>query len=528
MRYLINLVDNLIIEANLQAGSMPARKMSKFTDPTTGKKLSRQELFLWKVKNSSPFTRVSGENVTIDPTQSRAVASWLKQGMPKPIVLKTTDGDTVKNTELLKTVEFGSVESQTIAIKPSDVLPTDVNQDVSDLGNNIDALLKAGGFPASEMYDRIANSQALMKMGQLGDAVIYMAKQANDGQVPIIPDNLNKEQEKAIELYASEYLGVLAMISGSAPFIRGSRDEFEEFVGSNLNDMIMFFPKSSNNPLADSFSVVNNKTGHAIKISSKAAGKGAPPSLSSMKIPDDVRNKYPEAADFLDVAQDPSVNQFTQPFILMNYLNDINPNKVPKAYRKLMPFSTDLIERLQQSNKTGKTLPASIMSVFAKQLNPKVLQGDAADGGKAWYAVISDVMRSVNSDRAVPDLRPALIESLGYNFVQLYSKVKNNRLETQVFWPAKISGNVKLKTKGSAGEQKGMMSVEISPESGDNEPNTMIAGATTTSTDVSNTDDFDQEVERQRLTGPGVRAAKLAQRRDNDSEKTLGRTKRKR
>jgi hypothetical protein len=60
-----------------------------------------------------------------------------------------------------------------------------------------------------------------------------------------------------------------------------------------------------------------------------------------------------------------------------------------------------------------------------------------------------------------------LIESLGYNFVQLYTKVKGNKLVTEAFWPAKISGQVKLKTKGSAGEQKGKMSVEISPGGAD-------------------------------------------------------------
>jgi hypothetical protein len=107
-------------------------------------------------------------------------------------------------------------------------------------------------------------------MGKLGDAIIYMANQANNGQIPQFPDNLTKDQTKAIELYASEYIGVLGLINGAVPFIRGSREEFEGFVGGDLKNMIMFFPKASNNPLADSFSVVNDETGHAVKISSKA------------------------------------------------------------------------------------------------------------------------------------------------------------------------------------------------------------------------------------------------------------------
>jgi hypothetical protein len=69
----------------------------------------------------------------------------------------------------------------------------------------------------------------------------------------------------------------------------------------------------------------------------------------------------------------------------------------------------------------------------------------------------------------VPKFREALIESLGYNFVQLYTNVKGDILATEAFWPAKISGQVKLKTKGSAGEMKGKMSVEISPGKDDYE-----------------------------------------------------------
>jgi hypothetical protein len=118
-----------------------------------------------------------------------------------------------------------------------------------------------------------------------------------------------------------------------------------------------------------------------------------------------------------------------------------------------------------------------MMKNFEKQLSEKVLGGTASDGGKAWYAVIADVMRSVNSDRAVPELRAALIESLGYNFIQLYTNVKDNKLVTEAFWPAKISGQVKLKTKSSAGEVKGRMSVEISPGGDDLDEPTMPTSA---------------------------------------------------
>jgi hypothetical protein len=533
MRDLLNLLDNVLTEENLGAKEIPAKKMSAFTDPATKKQLNRAELFLWKVKNSSPFTRLDNSKpqkpigeVIIDPKEARAVAAWLATGPTGVISMRTADGGTVKNTQLLKTVEFGSKEAELIKIKPSDIFQTDAETEVADLGNNINALLQAGGFPASEMYNAIADNPALKSMGKLGDAIIYMANQANNGQIPQFPNNLTKEQTKAIELYASEYIGVLGLISGVVPFMRGSREEFEGFVGGNLKNMIMFFPKASNNPLADSFSVVNDETGHAVKISSKAGSTGAPPSLSGIKFPDEVQKKYPEATEFLTRAQDSSLSAFTQPFALMNYLYEINPNKVPKAYRNLMPFTPALVSQLENNLKSDQPVPRAIMRQFEKQLSEKVLYGDATDGGKAWYAVIQDVMRAVNTDRAVPELRAALIESLGYNFVQLYTKVKGGKLITEAFWPAKISGQVKLKSKGSAGELKGKMSVEISPGGEDLYDPYNLDDKRGDLGSMDNTDDtekLDQVTNSPRLTGPGARASKQS---DPDySEKTLGRRK---
>lgn len=521
MRDLLNKLDDVLAEAKLAANEIPPNKMSAVINPATQKPFSRVQLFLHKVKTGSPFTKLDNSQVTIDPKEANSVAAWLATGPKGTITMNTKDGGTVKNTDLLKTVEFGSKEAEKISIKPSDVFSTQ-DIEIQDFGNSMDSVMAAGGFPASEMYDKLVNNPDLQKLGKIGDAVIYMARQVNEGRLPEFPPDLNKDEIKAIELYASEYLGALGLVTGAVPFMRGSREEFEEFVGSSLSDLIMYFPKASNNPLADSFSVVNDENGHAVKISSKAAGKGAPPSLGSMKFPNEIREKYPEATEFLDTAQDPGLSQFTQPFALMNYLYNINPNKIPKAYHPLIPFTPEMVAEYENSFKTGEPLPASVMKYFDKQLSDKVKQGNSTDGGKAWWATISDVMRAVNTDRAVPELRAALIESLGYNFVQLYSIVKGNKLETKAFWPAKISGQVKLKTKGSSGEMKGKMSVEISPGGEDlAEPSEMPAGQAEVPAA-----DLDTELNKQRLRGPGARLAKEPEA-DFD-EKVTGRAKRQR
>jgi hypothetical protein len=183
----------------------------------------------------------------------------------------------------------------------------------------------------------------------------------------------------------------------------------------------------------------------------------------------------------------------------MNYLYMLNPNKVPKAYHPLIPFTPDSVAEYEKSFKTGKPVPASEMAQFDQQLSDQVKMGNSTDGGKAWYATISDVMRSVNTDRAVPELRAALIESLGYNFIQLYSNVQGNKLVTKAFWPATISGKVKLKTKGSAGEIKGKMSVEISPGGEDIAPPAMPPGQAKPETAPA------------RLSGPGAAIAREPQ-----------------
>lgn len=515
MRDLLNLIDTIFLEANLGASEIPAKKSSAVINPDTQKPFTRPELFLHKVNTRSPFTTLSGESVTVDPQESDNVAQWIATGPRGVISLRTTTGDTIKNTDLKKTVEFGSKEAELLPIKGSDVFSTQ-DIEIKDLGNSMDSVLAAGGFPAKDMYEILENNQSLQDLGRLGDAVIYMARQIDRGEVAKFPDNLTSQEIKAIELYASEYLGALALVKGSAPFIQGSREDFLSFLGTDLEDLVMYFPKSVSNPLADSFSVVNDENGHAIKISSKAAGKGAPPSLTSMKLPQEVKEKYPDAAKFLDVAQDPSLSTFAQPFAMLDILHDIAPDALGDAYQGLLPFDPSIVSVAQDSFKTGREVPAELMEPFNRRLSEKIQASSATDGGKMWYAVTKDVMDAVNKGDAIPELAPALIESLGYNFVQLYSNVKGDRLVTEVFWPAKISGKIKLKTKGSAAEPtKGKLSVEISPRGDDSLPEPGDAAGRDTERDLD-------RVTQKRST---VKAARPTPPRDDDVA-TLGRRRR--
>ena len=460
MRDILDRLDS-IAEAALSAAEIPSAKVSGVNNPKTGTPFSRPELFLYKVKTSSPFTLVAGGEVTVDPREASRVRAWIDSGPTGTIQLQTINGDPVTNTQLQKTTEFGSKESQTIKLKGSDIFDTQP-RDLEDFGNAIEEVLKAGGFPASEMYSKIADNPRVQALGPVGEAIIAMASQVNNGEIPEYPDGLSKEQQKAIELYASEYLGVLGLITGATKF--PDRAQFDEFLGQNFDDMIMFFPKDVSNPLADSFSVVNDETGHAIKISSKAGSKGAPPALGSIKLSAEVRKNFPDIAEFYDFATDSRITAFAQPFAIMNWLNENYPNAVPAEYAPLLPFTAETVSAAQQSFRKKTPMSRGVMRIFNKRLNAKVRDGDSTDGGKAWYAVITDIMTAINDDNALPDFQKAVIQSLGENFIQLYTKPQGKKLETTAFWPAKIKGQAMLKSKGSSKDPVGnKISVEVSP-----------------------------------------------------------------
>ena len=101
------------------------------------------------------------------------------------------------------------------------------------------------------------------------------------------------------------------------------------------------------------------------------------------------------------------------------------------------------------------------MQATKSRLSSQVGNGKATDGGKVFYAVINDVMKLVNAG-AVPKFREAILTSLGFNFVQIYSNIKNGKLVTKAFWPAQIDGQVKLRTKSSAMEDKGKIGYQVS------------------------------------------------------------------
>ena len=172
-----------------------------------------------------------------------------------------------------------------------------------------------------------------------GRAVIEMAQQIMAGQAAVIPEEFRKNEQikKAIVDYAGEYLGVMSLYYDTSEWL-GSGDKkagFTQWLGGDIGSLIVNFPSESNTALADSFAEIKNaKTGHTVSISSKGTGGGAPPSISSLKVPEHLKSKpeYETAIDIIELCSNKSIpnpKTISQVFLMMNLLHERIPNKIP-------------------------------------------------------------------------------------------------------------------------------------------------------------------------------------------------------
>lgn len=436
----------------------------------------RYQIFLDKVKNQSPFTDKSGQAFVIDPNQYNELLYFFNNPENSgTLKVRGVDGTVISTSQLLKTGEFGGaaasfdnpnmVHKEKLPAKPSDVFQT---KDVEGGKLNpaaalaVKQVLDAGAFPASQLYEKIAQSPVLLGAGDFGQIIINMAEQISNNTMPSAK-GVDPTFYKAIRDYAGEYLGLMAVMQNLADF--PEREEFFEFLDApNLDDLIVYFPKNQANPLADSIGVRNSNTGHVISISSKGGKQGAPPSMSSLKVPDAFREieEFKQVIEFFDLTSDENIPAKQQPFYIANYLFR-QKIKFPWYYKNILPFSEDDIldlEFLMQRKFADEDFPKKF-KVIANEFTGN---GDGIPPGGIIHAVVNkDIIDLINGG-AIPNFRKLVLEILGYNFVQLYSDFKgaNKIFNVRVLWPAKLRGTVKVATKAYAAEPgKGKLSFSI-------------------------------------------------------------------
>jgi hypothetical protein len=510
MRDLLNIIDNLVSEATLSAS-----QITKYPE--------RFDAFISHIQDGRPFyTEKDGTEVILKKSEANRFLQMKQQGLFKGTVQgQDEEGNMWPLSGFRKTGEFGGASAKPGA-DPADVKKEGAQLKPSQIG------IADQDIPAGQLGEMIVNNSVLQST-DYGKAVIGMAQNIMTGNPAVIPPEFVKQDQikKAINDYAGEYLGVLALIYNQTKFPK--RDEFLGWLGGDLQDLVLRFPSEVSNPLADSFATITSlENNHTLSISSKGKGGGAPPSMSSLKVPDHIRNKpeYQTAIDIIELTQNenlPKPKTVSQVFQIMNLLWERMPKKIPKDFMPFLPWDMNIVAQVNDSRKNGTPMP-EYEPLFAN------LDSKGSDGGKLTYVVKQAVMNMINKDNAVPEFQAAVLEILDYNFIQQYATISRGTMLFETQWPAKLDGKVTVESKsGGTDPTKGGLSFKLSPKGAPDpsmEPMDADSAAVGAETAYLDTDDLDKVTQQPRLKGPGVKAAKAPEPKLDKA--TLGREKRRR
>jgi len=365
-----------------------------------------------------------------------------------------------------------------LLFKSPQIINTAAGRDPSDVSSSSakeayvvkpSQIFKDEKFSAAQVFSEVIDNPTLQQ-SEIGMAIIEMAKTIQQGSNPNFKD-LPKEFQPAIRDYAGEYLGVLALIKGTANF--PTRDKWLQHLGVNaLDDIMIYFPPESNNPLGDSEGYFQNaETGNVILISSKGGKKGAPPSLSGLKIPENLRTpKYQKEIEIIEKLQQSSAVR--QPFEGINLLLQYAPDSLHPAIREAGPVTDqDMVELQSLMNKRkyekidyGNELDSRFVSVVDTFLDYDRTNDRATPGGMVHYSYNKALIEAVNKNNALPNFEPMAREILQQNFIQIFARPKGMDLEFDVLWPNKdlATGKIELYSKSSSTDPgKGKLSFSV-------------------------------------------------------------------
>jgi hypothetical protein len=405
------------------------------------------------IKTGKPLYLQDGTKVIISPAEADRLEDLYQQGLFKGrVMLLSKDGQQYPLSNFLKTKEYGGQ-----AIPPGqegEVGPTKEGLKLkpSDIG------LQDKNIPAGSLGKTLVKNESL-NASETGKIVIELAKMIANGQPAILPKSLDKSQRSAINDYAGEYLGVWALIKGQSNF--PNREKFEAWMQTPITEVTLWFPSKANTSIADSYALIDPVSGHQINISSKGKGGGAPPSIAGLKIPEGVRNKkqYSAAIQMIEIIQNknlPKPTTVSQPFVIMNMINEMNPKAIPAQYRKFLPWPREITEVVKDSMANGTPL-----TKYQGLWQNFMFKKQSADGGKLTHAVKETVREMVNSG-AIPEFEAAILEILDYNFIQQDTVINRGTMVFTTRWPAKIEGKVTLESKsGATDPTKGSFSFKL-------------------------------------------------------------------
>lgn len=417
------------------------------------------------IKTGKPLYKVDGTPVTIKKSEANRILSLYNAGQFRgQIVLTGDDGEQYPLSGFLKTKEFGgqavppnsdSGDTPVAGIKPGQVFQHGNVKKGEVL--NAEIAVNLGAFQASQLGQKIITNKYLDSQGRTGQAVKEIAKEIESGVVPTIPD-LSKGELSNIQNYGFEYLGVQQVIKGTADF--PNSDAFYNHVGANLGDLVLYFPKSSGNPLADSYALVNRETENTIGMSSKGAKGGAPSSINGLKIPDTMKQSIGKdpALTLVDLIQ--KTTSWQQPFAAVNWIHQNFQGKLGQL-EKFLPFDDQFLNWCGETWKNQKYGVPETLDEIPRQYRPlyKLVQGSIAKTveNPLFYDIryyVKDVLHTAIRNGVVPNFNERMLELLGENFVVLKTeqvgKPGVGKFVTHVQWPAKVNGKVTFEHKDPA------------------------------------------------------------------------------
>ncbi len=434
---------------------------------------ARIEKFLELIKSGHTFQSKHGP-VQVDPKELpriKGVLTGQSKMMTKSLMIKTTDGKSMSTGDLFYSqTEFGEKGKggdPDIELKPTPVFKHGAPDKDQDLTPEL--AVDMGAFPAKNLGAKIQSNEYLDSQGAAGQAVKEISAQISKKQVPVIPQGLSKSQLSSVVNDAYEYLGVQALVDGVIDF--ANMEEFYQHVGSNLGDMFLFFPGTTNNPLADSYAIQNRQTGNQIFLSSKGgrSGGGAPSSINKIKIPEYMEKQYAndESLEFLKLVQ--QTKPWQQPFEAAKFIKE--RSKDPNSLGELLPF-VDLFDSKFYSW-AASVLKSGDVPKRIKEVPPEyedlynlVMKTSSGSNYPLFWNLrnmVKDkfVGPAVNSGKPLPQFNARMLEILGHNFVLISSKAGGGKITTKATWPYKMGGSITIEPKDAANKWNSAMTWKL-------------------------------------------------------------------
>lgn len=316
-----------------------------------------------------------------------------------------------------------AIETESLPIKPSDLVPDENPRTVRELLDSIESNLKKNlnGTPYAHMVGLI-------------DQVLENAAGANN---PI--EFEKRSQAGIIAKYAGEYAGVIALLSDNIQNIDAKEIESRYDI-KDLKSSKIVFPQDTTGMLIDSYLVTSD--GRKIGVSSKMfkAGGAASSLLGIYKImPPDVAKRYPKGATIVkDLAALPAYSSDPR------NAGTMGPVVLAKQMKIISPEDIEEIENLDRNEQNPGVLKSKrLQQIIANQGVDKntTSRPEYSIYNHLIAAIVNLVIARVNNEPEFVEVINATLRENSY--IQILTKVGLQGNKVTFTYYAKLPDNNK-------------------------------------------------------------------------------------